>query len=249
MKVLFICTGNSARSQLAEVVLRNMAGDHFEVFSAGTQPEGIDSRTLQTLDKAGLPTVGLRSKNLTEFAAQSFDYVITLCDKAHQECRQWPTAGVTMAWDFPDPKASDDPLAFTRTLQEISERIRLFVLVNSKVSKPDPSFTPVEFFKAMADDTRLQSLLLIADRGELCVCELMTALNESQPKISRHLAQLRKNNILKDRRQGQWVYYQLHPLMPSWARDVLHITFANNTDYLAEALQRLSADATTTGDA
>ncbi|MDO6804591.1 arsenate reductase ArsC, partial [Wenyingzhuangia sp. 1_MG-2023] len=52
MKVLFICTGNSARSQLAEVVLRNMAGDHFEVFSAGTQPEGIDSRTLQTLDKA-----------------------------------------------------------------------------------------------------------------------------------------------------------------------------------------------------
>ncbi|MDX1677233.1 metalloregulator ArsR/SmtB family transcription factor, partial [Arsukibacterium sp.] len=83
---------------------------------------------------------------------------------------------------------------------------------------------PLLFYKALADDTRLKSLLLITEQQELCVCELMTALEQSQPKISRHLAQLRKANILQDRRSGQWVFYSLHPELPAWAHQVLQHT-------------------------
>ncbi|WP_240222745.1 metalloregulator ArsR/SmtB family transcription factor [Rheinheimera hassiensis] len=83
---------------------------------------------------------------------------------------------------------------------------------------------PIVFYKAMADDTRLNILLLLAGGNELCVCDLMTALNDSQPKISRHLALLRQTGILQDRRQGQWVYYQLHHALPNWTRQVLQQT-------------------------
>ncbi|WP_428239526.1 metalloregulator ArsR/SmtB family transcription factor [Gynuella sp.] len=246
MRVLFVCTGNSARSQMAEAVLRDMTGDHFEVYSAGTHPEEVDPRTLSTLERAGIPCAGLRSKHSDEFAGQSFDYVISLCDKAHQECRHWPGAGVVMAWDFPDPKTSDDPLAFARTLHEISERIRLFVLVNSKhVSESFEPLAPIDFYKALADETRLKSLLLIEAKGVLCVCDLMVALDESQPKISRHLALLRKSNIVKERRQGQWMYYRLHPALPEWARQNLETTSTQNPDYLADCLQRLSSSCQT----
>lgn len=240
--VLFLCSGNSARSQMAEAVLRQMASDQFEVASAGTQPEGVDPRTLQVLEKAGIDTAGLASKAAAQFSDQHFDYVISLCDKAQQECKHWPGAGVIMAWDFPDPKASKDPLAFARTLQEISERLRLFVLVNSKqVSEQTKPLSAVEFYKALADETRLLSLLLIEQHGELCVCDLITALDESQPKISRHLAQLRKCGILQDRRQGQWVHYSLHPLLEPWMREVLHTTRLNNTPLLQLPTQRVTA--------
>ncbi|QQD23208.1 metalloregulator ArsR/SmtB family transcription factor [Venatoribacter cucullus] len=240
--VLFLCSGNSARSQMAEAVLRQLAPEQFDAASAGTQPEGVDPRTLQVLEKAGIDTAGLASKAAAQFSDQHFDYVISLCDKAHQECKHWPGAGVIMAWDFPDPKASKDPLAFARTLQEISERLRLFVLVNSKqVSEQTKPLSAVEFYKALADETRLLSLLLIEQHGELCVCDLVTALDESQPKISRHLAQLRKSGILQDRRQGQWVHYSLHPLLEPWMREVLHTTRLNNTPLLQLPTQRVTA--------
>ncbi|QQD20505.1 metalloregulator ArsR/SmtB family transcription factor [Venatoribacter cucullus] len=240
--VLFLCSGNSARSQMAEAVLRQLAPEQFDAASAGTQPEGVDPRTLQVLEKAGIDTAGLASKAAAQFSDQHFDYVISLCDKAHQECKHWPGAGVIMAWDFPDPKASKDPLAFARTLQEISERLRLFVLVNSKqVSEQTKPLSAVEFYKALADETRLLSLLLIEQHGELCVCDLITALDESQPKISRHLAQLRKSGILQDRRQGQWVHYSLHPLLEPWMREVLHTTRLNNTPLLQLPTQRVTA--------
>jgi len=238
--VLFLCSGNSARSQMAEAVLRQLAPEQFDAASAGTQPEGVDPRTLQVLEKAGIDTAGLVSKGAESFADQHFDYVISLCDKAQQECKHWPGAGVIMAWDFPDPKASKDPLAFARTLQEISERLRLFVLVNSKqVSEQTKPLSAVEFYKALADETRLLSLLLIEQHGELCVCDLITALDESQPKISRHLAQLRKSGILQDRRQGQWVHYSLHPLLEPWMQEVLRITRHHHSDQLNSLHQRL----------
>ncbi|MBV2130810.1 metalloregulator ArsR/SmtB family transcription factor [Arsukibacterium indicum] len=99
---------------------------------------------------------------------------------------------------------------------------------------------PVTFYKALADDTRLKSLLLITEQQELCVCELMTALELSQPKISRHLAQLRKANVLADRRSGQWVFYSLHPALPTWAQQVLKQTLLANELYLAPCRQQLS---------
>jgi ArsR family transcriptional regulator len=72
--------------------------------------------------------------------------------------------------------------------------------------------------------TRLRMLVLLISRGELCVCELTHALQESQPKISRHLAQLRELGVVLDRRQGQWIYYRMNPALPAWAREVLAAT-------------------------
>lgn len=86
------------------------------------------------------------------------------------------------------------------------------------------SLQPVQFFKCLADETRLRCLLLLQRRGELCVCELTQALQMPQPKISRHLALLRSCRLLQDRRQGAWVYYRIHPDLPGWALSVLDIS-------------------------
>ncbi|MFC3149409.1 metalloregulator ArsR/SmtB family transcription factor [Litoribrevibacter euphylliae] len=100
---------------------------------------------------------------------------------------------------------------------------------------------PVNFYKCLADDTRLRCLLLITKEQELCVCELTTAINESQPKISRHLAQLKKCGLLTDRRQGQWIYYRLNPELTDWARDVISSTLDSNTSFIATNLKNLNA--------
>ena len=98
---------------------------------------------------------------------------------------------------------------------------------------------PLSLFKCLAEETRLRCVLLIEREGELCVCELMAALQESQPKISRHLAQLRNCDLLLDRRQGQWVFYRINPQMPEWARAVLADTAAANEGFLQENLSNL----------
>lgn len=96
----------------------------------------------------------------------------------------------------------------------------------------EAALSPVDFFKLLADKTRLQALLLIAAEDELCVCELMAALGQSQPKISRHLAMLRKAGLLLDRRQGQWVFYRLSPDLPVWASATLAQTRQHHPDLL-----------------
>ena len=101
--------------------------------------------------------------------------------------------------------------------------------------------SPPSVFKALADPTRARLALLLAQEGELCVCELMCALDDSQPKISRHLAHLRRCGLLLDRRQGQWVYYRLNPQLPDWVRSVLETTLLANTEWLAHDSARLSA--------
>lgn len=78
-----------------------------------------------------------------------------------------------------------------------------------------------DFFRALSDPTRLRCLALIAQGDEVCVCELTEALGLNQPKVSRHLAQLREARVVLDRRQGQWVYYRLAPSLPDWAVEVL----------------------------
>jgi ArsR family transcriptional regulator len=99
--------------------------------------------------------------------------------------------------------------------------------------------SPPEVFKSLSDETRVRATLLIADQGELCVCELMCALDDSQPKISRHLAQLRSNGLLLDRRQGQWVYYRLNPDLPEWVHEILRVTSIANVDWLKNNATRL----------
>ncbi|KFZ30152.1 ArsR family transcriptional regulator [Pseudidiomarina salinarum] len=97
----------------------------------------------------------------------------------------------------------------------------------------------VLLFKCLADETRLRSLLLIQRESELCVCELTTALNESQPKISRHLAQLRSCGLLQDRREGIWVFYQLHPDLPRWVVELIDLLAREHETYLQPNLANL----------
>lgn len=100
---------------------------------------------------------------------------------------------------------------------------------------------PVTFYKCLADETRLRCLMLIIQEQELCVCELTTALAEIQPKISRHLAHLRKAALLIDRREAKWVFYRINPALPQWAKQVLEKTTASNQSLIKDNLDHLNA--------
>ncbi|MDI5893233.1 metalloregulator ArsR/SmtB family transcription factor [Halomonas sp. LR5S13] len=99
---------------------------------------------------------------------------------------------------------------------------------------------PARLFKCLGDDTRLTLTLLIRCEEELCVCEMTHALEESQPKVSRHLAQLRNCGLLSDRREGQWVYYRLASALPDWIENVLKAAQQGHADRLALLQHRLA---------
>jgi ArsR family transcriptional regulator, arsenate/arsenite/antimonite-responsive transcriptional repressor len=86
--------------------------------------------------------------------------------------------------------------------------------------------TPNELFSLLSDETRLRCLVLLQKEGELCVCEISQIIG-SQPKISRHLALMRKSGLVSDERRGQWVYYSLNQSLPSWAKRIIHSSFEN----------------------
>jgi len=92
------------------------------------------------------------------------------------------------------------------------------------------SLTSLQLFKNLSDETRLGIVLLLREMGELCVCDLCTALEQSQPKISRHLAMLRESSLLLDRKQGKWVHYRLSPHIPSWAAQVIEQAWLSEQD-------------------
>ncbi len=100
--------------------------------------------------------------------------------------------------------------------------------------------TPVKLFKCLSDETRLLCLLLIQKERELCVCELTESLGLSQPKVSRHLAQLRGCGLVLDRKQGLWSFYRLHDELPAWVNSVLDTTLADNVIYLRPYLEKLN---------
>jgi ArsR family transcriptional regulator, arsenate/arsenite/antimonite-responsive transcriptional repressor len=101
--------------------------------------------------------------------------------------------------------------------------------------------TPAQFFKCLSDATRLRCITLLQQEGKLCVCELTTALDLSQPKISRHLASLRQCGLLVDTREGQWVYYQINPELPAWAFPILDnaLTAVSANNQFEQDLERL----------
>jgi arsenate reductase len=135
--VLFLCTGNSARSILAEAYLNAMAKGRFSAYSAGSKPAGkVNPFALELLQKNRLPTQGLRSKNWDEFArpgASKLDFVFTVCDNAAGEtCPVWPGQPITAHWGIADPAAvagsdADKRKAFLRAFSEISARINLLL--------------------------------------------------------------------------------------------------------------------------
>ncbi len=131
-RVLFVCSANAARSQLAEGLLRHLRPDTYEVFSAGTTPSEVDPLAIQALEHFDIDPSGLHSKQLDQFRDQTFDYVIALCKKSDAECQTVQCEGEYMAWDFEDPQVEGTPTAFVKTLKEIQQRIQMFLLVTEK---------------------------------------------------------------------------------------------------------------------
>src|SRR5215471_8511757 len=129
-RVLFLCTGNSARSQMAEGLLRAKEGDRFEVFSAGTHPKGLHPRSVEVMQEVGINISQQKSKDVSIYANDKFDYVITVCDRAKQQCPVFPGAE-PIHWGFDDPAEApaDRQLdTFRRVRDEIRQRINLFLL-------------------------------------------------------------------------------------------------------------------------
>ena len=132
IRVLFVCTGNSARSVMAEALLRSRGGADFEVHSAGTEPKGINPLTLRTLAEAGIDASWARSKSVTKYLGQRFDYVVTVCDQARQVCPVFPGVHQSLHWGYEDPAEAtgteEERLAiFRRVFIQMGERINQFI--------------------------------------------------------------------------------------------------------------------------
>ena len=128
-RVLILCTGNSARSQMAEGLLRHMTGGRMEVFSAGTAPSSVRPEAVRVMRELGIDIRGHRSKHVDEFAGQRFDCVITVCDNAREVCPVFPEQTERVHWSFTDPAAvvGDEEsrlAAFRRVRDEIAARMR-----------------------------------------------------------------------------------------------------------------------------
>jgi arsenate reductase len=127
-RVLILCTGNSARSQMAEGLLRNMVGDSHEVFSAGISPSTVRAEAIEVMKEIGIDISSHHSKSVDEFAGQEFDYVITVCDNANENCPIFPGNAKRIHWSFDDPaeaagSTSQRLSVFKRVRDEIKEKL------------------------------------------------------------------------------------------------------------------------------
>ena len=131
-RVLILCTGNSARSQMAEGILRSIAGDRFDVASAGVAPSRVRPEAVEAMRDIGVDISTHRSKSVDEFLEEPFDYVITVCDNANESCPIFPGNVERIHWSFDDPAAYEGTHAeklseFIRVRDQIRERLQAFV--------------------------------------------------------------------------------------------------------------------------
>ena len=132
-RVLFLCHANSARSLMGEALLRHLAGDRFDAFSAGTEPDEPHQKTLAALKEQSISTEGLASQSLDSFEGQHFDAVIVLCDKAQEPCRDWEgSRDEHLYWDIRDPRGIERDNAYAQALQEIRVRLMLWLQIKDR---------------------------------------------------------------------------------------------------------------------
>jgi ArsR family transcriptional regulator, arsenate/arsenite/antimonite-responsive transcriptional repressor / arsenate reductase (thioredoxin) len=135
-RVLFLCTHNSARSQMAEALLRHLSARQVDVFSAGSEPTEIHPLSLKVLTESGIPTDGLRTKHFNEFQNHVFDYVITVCDRVRESCPIFPGDPDQIHWSFPDPAAVRGEArryqAFKDTATQLTTRINFLLRMIDK---------------------------------------------------------------------------------------------------------------------
>jgi ArsR family transcriptional regulator, arsenate/arsenite/antimonite-responsive transcriptional repressor / arsenate reductase (thioredoxin) len=140
LRVLFLCTGNSARSQIAEALLCQQSGGTVEAASAGSNPKPLHPNAVRVMKRRGIDISGNRTKHLEAFASQRFDFVITLCDRVREVCPEFPGQPEAMHWSIPDPaleastgRAAD--AAFERTASELESRIRFFLAAIDPITR------------------------------------------------------------------------------------------------------------------
>ena len=130
-KVLFLCTGNSARSQMAEGYLRSVAGERFDVMSAGIEPKGLNSLAVAAMREIGVDIAGQRSKDITELLGTPVQYVVTVCSNAREKCPVFPATVKFVHWDLDDPAAAqgteEEKLAAFRKVRD-----QIFTHINSE---------------------------------------------------------------------------------------------------------------------
>lgn len=238
-RILFLCTGNSARSQLAEALFNHLADDRFEAVSAGTEPCEVDPRVHAVLSAQGIVSDQLSSKAIAQFSDQTFDFVITLCDMARDECGLFAGTPAQIHWDFPDPKMREGIAPFQQVYTGLEQRISLFLLLNGQSA--EDVMVPTMLFKVMSDPLRLKILMLLEDEQVLSVSDLTLATGESQPKVSRHLALLRDGGFLRDERDGLWIFYRLSEQLPKWIRYTLEIVRNGNPAIINSEKARLKS--------
>jgi arsenate reductase (thioredoxin) len=140
--VLFLCTGNSCRSQMAEGWLRHLAGNRFQVLSAGTNPVGVNPRAVEVMGELGVDISHHRPKHVAEFQGRHLHYVMTVCDHAHASCPTDPRGDVQLHWSFDDPadaqgSDSDCLQVFRRVRDEIAEQVRSWLRTVDQSSESD----------------------------------------------------------------------------------------------------------------
>jgi protein-tyrosine-phosphatase/DNA-binding transcriptional ArsR family regulator len=130
IRVLFLCTGNSGRSQVAEAFLEHLGGPGVEAVSAGSHPKPVHPNAVRVMREHGIDISDRRSKNLSEFTEQPFDYVISLCDRVREVCPDFPGSPAVAHWSMPDPAADEHSYsAFVRTADELNMRIHFLLYV------------------------------------------------------------------------------------------------------------------------
>ena len=137
-RVIFICTHNSARSQMAEGLLRHIAGDRFDVYSAGTEATSVRPEEITVMREVGIDISDQTSKTLERYLHEPWDYVITVCDDANESCPVFPGAADRSHWSFEDPSKAtgteNERLeVFRKTRNEVAGRIRMFVAATANV--------------------------------------------------------------------------------------------------------------------
>jgi protein-tyrosine-phosphatase len=135
-RVLFLCTGNSARSQMAEAMVESLAAGTIDAFSAGSHPKPLHRNAVRAMREHGIDIAGRRSKHLGEFTGEHFDYVVSLCDRVREVCPEFPDRPDLIHWSIPDPAREGDTdretyPAFQRTATELATRVAFLLdLIN-----------------------------------------------------------------------------------------------------------------------
>ena len=148
IRVLFVCTHNSARSQMAEGLLRTIGGDRFEAFSAGTEAGSVRPEAVEVMREIGIDITGQTSKDVAPFIGQAFSWVVTLCDEAKESCPVIPGAAQQAHWSIDDPSAVEgdekERLDAFRTVRDVlRDRLHIFLLATGRDDLPQPEPTRI----------------------------------------------------------------------------------------------------------